>query len=123
MAMAGRGHRAGTLGAVLATRRRRCFVGREAEHELVRAALDAAESPFSVMWLTGPGGIGKSSLLDSVAEQVEERRGAVVVRLDGRDLAPSPRDVTDALRAALDASLGQTPPAPPVGRLVLLFDA
>ena len=89
--MAGGQHRAGTLGAVLATRRRRCFVGREAELELVRAALDAAEPPFSVLWLTGPGGIGKSSLLDIIAEQAGERRSASVVRLDGRELAPSPR--------------------------------
>ena len=81
-----------------ATRRRRCFVGREAELELVRAALDAAEPPFSVLWFTGPGGIGKSSLLDRVAEHAEESRGASVVRLDGRELTPSPREVTDALR-------------------------
>ena len=121
--MAGSGHRAGTLGAVLATRRRRCFVGREAELELFRAALDAAEPPFSVLWVTGPGGIGKSSFLDRVAEQAEESRGASVVRLDGRELAPSPREVTDTLRGALDAPPGDGPPAPPAGRLVLLIDA
>jgi hypothetical protein len=108
--MAGSGHRPGTLGEVLATRRRRRFVGREAELELVRAALDAAEPPFSVLWLTGPGGIGKSSLLDAIARQ---SRGASVVRLDGRELAPSPRAVTEAIRAA----------AAPRGRLVLLLDA
>ncbi len=121
--MAGGGHRAGTLGAVLATRRRRCFVGRGAELELVRAALDASELPFSVLWLTGPGGIGKSSLLDVVAELAEERRGASVVRLDGRELAPSPREVSDVLRGALDAPPGERSPAPSAGRLVLLIDA
>jgi hypothetical protein len=107
--MAGRRHRAGTLGAVLATRRRRCFVGREAELELVRTALDAAEPSFSVLWLTGPGGIGKSSLLDMVAEEAEATRGVNVVRLDGRELAPAPREVRSAL--------------PETGRLVLLIDA
>jgi hypothetical protein len=121
--MTGRGYRAGTLGAVLATRRRRSFVGREAELELVRAALDAAEPPFSVLWLTGPGGIGKSTLLDRIGELAEARRGAVVVRLDGRQLAPSSREVTDALRAALDAPPGRAPPAPSSGWLVLLIDA
>ena len=121
--MAGPGHRAGTLGALLATRRKRGFVGREAELELVRAALDAAEPPFSVLWFTGPGGIGKSTLLDIVAEQAQENRGASVVRLDGRELAPSPREVTDVLRRALDAPPGDGPPAPSAGRLVLLIDA
>jgi hypothetical protein len=101
-------HRPGSLGAVLATRRRRCFVGREAELELVRAALEAGEPPFSVLWLTGPGGIGKSSLLDVIAQQCG---GASVVRLDGREPAPSPRELTAAVGRA------------PEGRLVLLIDA
>jgi ABC-type cobalamin transport system ATPase subunit len=91
----------GSLGELLAARRRRCFVGREAELELVRAALDAGEPRFSVLWLTGPGGAGKSRLLDAIAEEVAQAGHRMVVRLDGRDLAPSPRAVLDALRARL----------------------
>ena len=79
--MAGRPHRAGTLGEVLATRRRRCFVGREAELELVRAALEATEPLFSVLWFTGPGGIGKSSLLEMVAEHAEGSGASVAAGL------------------------------------------
>jgi predicted ATPase len=56
------------LGERLAKRRRRLFVGRSAELELVRTALDSAEPPFSVLYVYGPGGIGKSSLLDRFAE-------------------------------------------------------
>ena len=114
----------GSLGELLASRRRRRFVGRDAELELVRAALAAAEPPFSVLWLAGPGGIGKSSLLDVIAEEVAAAGGAIVVRLDGRDLPPSPRAVLDGLRARLGAPPGVTRAvAAPDGRLVLLIDA
>jgi hypothetical protein len=101
----------GTLGEVLASRRRRCFVGRDAELELVRAALGTAEPRFSVLWFTGPGGIGKSALLDVAGELAEEAGGLTVVRLDGRDLAPSPRAVLDAI--------GELPR----GRVLLMIDA
>jgi hypothetical protein len=87
-----------TLGEVLASRRRRRFVGRHGELELVRAALDAPEPPFSVLWFTGPGGIGKTSLLEAIAEQAG---GRSIVRLDGRDLPSSPRAVLDVVREAL----------------------
>jgi hypothetical protein len=103
-----------TLGDVLTSRRRRCFVGRDAELELVRNALGAEEPPFAVLWFTGPGGIGKSSLLEVVAGLAEEVDGLTVARLDGRDVAPSPRAVLDVLEAAITA---------PAGRIVLLIDA
>jgi hypothetical protein len=120
--MAGRPHRAGTLGEVLVTRRRRCFVGREAELELVRAALEASEPLFSVLWFAGPGGIGKSSLLEMVAEHAEGS-GASVVRLDGRELTPSPSEVSDVVRDALGAPPGNRRGATTEARLVLLIDA
>src|SRR5688500_8558755 len=118
--MAGRPHRAGTLGEVLATRRRRCFVGREAELELVRAALEATEPLFSVLWFTGPGGIGKSSLLEMVAEHAEGS-GASVVRLDGRELTPSPSEVSEVVRDALGALPGDGRVATTEARLVLVI--
>ena len=45
-----------------AGRARRAFVGRAAELELFRSALEAPE-PFSVLWVHGPGGVGKTALL------------------------------------------------------------
>src|SRR5215216_6781451 len=58
---------AGTLGELLASRRRRRFVGRASEVELFRVALEAAEPPFSVLHVHGPAGIGKTRLLDVYA--------------------------------------------------------
>lgn len=121
--MAGSGLPVGTLGEVLASRRRRCFVGRTGELELVRAALDATEPLFSVLWFAGPGGIGKTSLLEAIAEEAEEVRGSSVVRLDGRDLPSSPRVALDVVREALGASHGNEAVAATEGRLVLLFDS
>ena len=120
--MAGRPHLTGTLGDVLATRRRRYFVGREAELELFRAALEVTEPPFAVLWFSGPGGIGKTSLLEVLAEQAESS-GANVVQLDGRELTPSPREVNKALSDALGASPLAERRAPGEARLVLVIDA
>lgn len=106
-----------TLGDVLAARRRCRFVGRTAETELFRVALD--DSPFSVLHVHGPGGIGKSSLLEVLATAATEA-GACPVRLDGREVHPSPAAVLDLLAQVLDV-----PPSGPIGgptRLVLLVD-
>ena len=69
--------------------RRAGFVGREAELELFRSALDAPEPPFSVLWVQGPGGVGKTSLLSALAAEAEAR-GCAPVRLDLRRVEPSP---------------------------------
>ncbi len=113
----------GTLGEVLVSRRRRCFVGRDGELELVRAALEAREPLFSVLWFSGPGGIGKTSLLEAIAELAEAAGGWKVVRLDGRELPSSSRVALEVVREALGTTDGDEAIAAPDGRLVLLFDA
>ena len=69
--------------------RRAGFVGRAAELELFRSAIDAPEPPFSVLWIQGPGGVGKTSLLTALAEAAEAH-GRAPVRLDLRRVEPSP---------------------------------
>jgi hypothetical protein len=113
---------AGTLGDLLASRRRRRFVGRASEIELFQAALDSAEPPFSVLYVHGPPGIGKTRLLDVVAGLAEDA-GASVARLDGRELVPSPPAVLEALGAPAVPGEGDAILRPAGGgRLVVLFD-
>ncbi len=105
----------------MAERRRRLFVGRSAEIELFRTALHGADPPFSVLFLHGPGGIGKSSLLNRMAEDAVEA-GAVVVRAQGGSLASSDgfADVVAEVRAVSRSVPADDPAA---RRPVLLIDA
>ena len=96
----------GTLGDLLASRRRRRFVGRTSEVELFRLALESPDPPFLLLHIHGPPGIGKTSLLDVLAGLAADA-GARVVRLDGRDLVPSPPAVLQALGAAGDVPEGE----------------
>ncbi len=84
------------LGDVLRSRRLDRFVGRTAEIEVFQAALDGSDGPFSVLYFHGPGGVGKSALLDVLAARAE-RTGVRVVRLDGHDLPATAEAVLDVV--------------------------
>ncbi len=111
----------GTLGDLLSSRRGQRFVGRDAELELFSAALGAPEPQLRVLYVHGPGGIGKTSLLEVYARRAAVA-DAMVVRLDGRELPATPDGVLDVLRSALDVPTGNGPITAPSGRLVLLVD-
>ncbi|HSJ43958.1 MAG TPA: AAA family ATPase [Euzebyales bacterium] len=100
-----------TLGDVLASRRRQVFVGRTAHRELFRAVL-AGASPFAVLYVHGPGGIGKTQLLDALADDAHDA-GVTVVRHDGRELTPTVAAVRAALVGITDVD----------GPIVLLIDS
>jgi hypothetical protein len=81
----------------------RRFVGRIAELDLFRAALAAERAPFAVLYLHGPGGIGKSSLLQQYASSAAAA-GHTVALLDSRTIDPSPQGFLFALALALGLS-------------------
>ncbi len=87
-----------TIGARLAERDRRRFVGRNSELAFLGRCLDG-ESEASVVLIHGPGGIGKSTLLRELARRAGAggRRAHFV---EGRELAPAPRALDAALAAA-----------------------
>jgi hypothetical protein len=87
--------------------RRHGFVGREAELELFRTALLADEPPFVVLHIYGPGGVGKTTLLQEYG-RIAAEHGRFVIHLDGRHLAPNPPAFATAVQQATGAPTGAT---------------
>src|SRR5678810_730497 len=81
----------------------RCFVGRQAEMALFTSVLGAEIPPFAVLHLHGPGGIGKTSLLQQFAG-VAAATGRTVALLDSRNIDPSPQGFLLALSQVLGLS-------------------
>ncbi|WP_312868172.1 NB-ARC domain-containing protein [Amycolatopsis pithecellobii] len=80
----------------LSAARNRAFAGRAEELALVRAARRAQEPPFHVLWLHGPGGIGKTALLRRIADDAGAD-GESCVMLDARTFTPTPQGFRGAL--------------------------
>lgn len=113
-----------SLGERIAAARRSRFVGRTAECELFRQALTAAELPFYILHIFGPGGIGKTTLLHQFANLAREHQ-ARFLYIDSREVEPSPDRFVAALQAAVQApptqNLAQFLATQPT-RYVLLLD-
>jgi energy-coupling factor transporter ATP-binding protein EcfA2 len=108
-----------TLGDALRSLEQRLFVGREAEMAAFRDwLLDRASPTPEILYVYGPGGVGKSTLLRAFA-RAAEALGRAAVLVDGREVAPTPNGL---LRA-----LGGSRPSDVAARLgeqnaLLLFD-
>lgn len=90
-----------SLARRLSTERRRQFVGRVNELDLFESALTAAEMPFSLLHIFGPGGIGKTTLLREFSH-ICDRLNIPAISVDARNLEPIP----DSFLAALSRSIG-----------------
>ncbi|HXV97646.1 MAG TPA: ATP-binding protein, partial [Anaerolineae bacterium] len=88
------------------------FAGRAVEQALFQSALTAAELPFYVLYIFGPGGVGKTSLLNEFAYRCYEAN-LPVIQLDARNVEPSPESFLSTLQLAM----GLTPPESPLQRL------
>lgn len=87
----------------LAEARRRHFVGRQTERDLFHTALTAGELPFNILYLFGPGGVGKSSLLREFGYMARQL-GVDSIQIDGRVTEPSPESFLRAIQTALDVT-------------------
>lgn len=110
------GRDAGTSGifAALEKARERGFVGRARELAAFADTVDGA-SEARVFFIHGPGGIGKTTLLDALARRAA-RRGRYCLRLDARDLVCSGA----AVAAAIDERRRAAGNPPPGGEVLFI---
>ena len=115
----------GTIGGLGQRVARRWFVGRDEQVDLLRSALASADRPFSVLFVHGPAGVGKTMLLGALAAEAATA-GVRVVRIDMRTIAPSSRAFMARFRAELGDSIDTTPHdlanAGPIAVLVDTFE-
>jgi hypothetical protein len=108
----------------LSAERRRCLVGRAAELDLFDSAIAAPELPFYLLWVCGPGGVGKTALLAELGRQCASVE-TPVLWIDGRRIEPTPESFLGALRRQLRLGPDDSPIArlhARSGRHVLLID-
>ncbi|MBL1098442.1 ATP-binding protein [Streptomyces coffeae] len=92
-----------SVGERLSRARERAFIGREEELGRFEAAMDGdPQAPFA-FYLYGPGGIGKSTLLRSLADQARAT-GRPLLELDGRFVSRDPADFERAAAPFLDVA-------------------
>ncbi|MEU9383032.1 AAA family ATPase [Streptomyces sp. NPDC048279] len=90
----------GSLGSRLTAARDQAFVGRDAEQALFRSAVAGAPGTAPVLFVHGPGGIGKSTLLRRFAREAR-KLGRLVVEVDGRTIPPTPEGFEEAAGKAV----------------------
>jgi AAA ATPase domain len=91
---------AASLADRLNAARHRQFVGRSAELALFQNALASVESPFHILYVYGPGGVGKTALLREFAFASRQTHFPVY-SVDARNFEATPEAFLGALRAVL----------------------
>ena len=84
------------------------FVGREHECEVFRRVV-AREDEARLLWVHGPGGVGKTTLLGAFL-RISHHAGLAAARVDLRSIDPTP----DAFAGELAARTGADDPGPSV---------
>lgn len=102
----------------------RRFVGREEPCAAFEEALGVARLPYSVLFVSGPGGIGKTTLLHEFRYRCR-KHGISAVYVDARNVEATPRGFITALDEAMHIGEGTSAlevlhEAP--GRQVILID-
>jgi hypothetical protein len=88
--------------------RQRFFVGRATELALFQSALNSGEWPFQVLYLFGPGGVGKTTLLNEYLRLAAAARCSGLY-LDARNIEATPEALLTTLRLALNVPASESP--------------
>lgn len=91
-----------TIGQRLQSMQQAQFVGRQVEQKLFESALKNGNRSWQILNIHGPGGIGKSTLLDSY-QRISQQLGAHFIYLDSVNF-------TDSSDVFLSLLLAQLPP-------------
>lgn len=94
----------------LSATRAQQFVGRQEEQAVFTRALQSAELPFCVLYISGPGGVGKTALLRMLTSICEQHH-VVFFHLDARNIERTPQGFADGLRNTLALPADQDPVA------------
>ena len=95
-----------TIAEIVTAAAERDFVGRRSELAILRDAAAGAAPPVLVVFVTGPGGSGKSRLLRTALGSLDD--GVDAILLDCREIEPTPAGFTRSLAG----SLGYSEPEP-----------
>lgn len=79
-------------------------MGRTAEQAIFQTAIQAAELPFFVLHIFGPGGVGKTTLLGEFARLCAQANVPAAL-IDARDLDPAPSAFIQALQHTMGLPL------------------
>ena len=93
------------------------FVGREAELGRIHAAIASATGGPLVLFITGPGGIGKSRLLHAALADVDD--DVLTILLDCREVEPT----ADGCIGAIARALGSDSPHPELAEVAAQMGA
>ncbi len=80
------------------------FVGRTAEQSLFQSLIEAPDLPFCILYIYGPGGVGKTTLLQTFAGMCTQVN-VPITYLDARNVEPAP----DAFLRTLSTARGLEP--------------
>jgi hypothetical protein len=108
----------------LESARKSSIVGRTAERTLFLEAAQSKELPFFVLYVYGPGGIGKSTLVAEF-QRICAQEGIEYLHLDMRNIEPTPDKFIEAIRVGLNLDDSRSDAeafASLTTRHVLLFD-
>jgi len=105
-----------TISERLSEAAKNTFVGRQNEIFVLSNAIAATELPFMVAFIRGPGGIGKSRLIQAALNNISPAVNRYV--MDCREIEPTPQGFQIALCAALEIQESELDFRSVVGRLV-----
>lgn len=110
-----------SLATRLQTARRKSFFGRSRECQIFQEILTDPTSETFVLYIYGPGGIGKTTLLRRFSDMAMAQDMSVYA-VDCRDIEPFPERILQALQQTLNTEDAHAFLEHPPKRTVLIFD-